>query len=485
MRGWLGRGLIVVGTFVLVWLAVVFYWRSGNRMPNISEVAFYFIAAPIGVLIAMWLSVKAWGLATAQPASSTTAIAEPVVAGQISASDRAVEQEKTLSLAILASSLRTARGASAEELAASLASNKTAFNLDPELTDRNGYPIMSGRVQDTDTGAQLAALAEWAINARLAAISWSDEQLRALALGSAVVTELAQRLIRHATLSDYLAARREKRDAILLPSLRLVMQLPGAWPAEQRSRAAQWFGHLVLEQGWPVEKLLPSTESPAAMPLALASIDRMMVDSFRQSQPCVAIVVACESHIDAATVEKWEEQGKLFDPQGSVALIPGEAAAGLLLADATQAQRLGLDGSAKLHRLIQDSRKKSADAPGFASEELLNGMLQRALDVAGIAAPEVALVSADTDHRSSRMIELISAGSALFPDLDPNTQYLKTAAGCGEIGAAAGIAALALGHYLIANGAAAAVCISNQDSHARSVAALSTWEDQTDMKAAA
>ncbi|MFZ6648937.1 hypothetical protein ACO0LO_24645 [Undibacterium sp. TJN25] len=469
--------MIIVGTFALVWLAVVYYWRSGNRMPSVSEVAFYFIAAPIGVLIAIWLAVKAWGLATAQPEAGTAAVTESASA-HAPAVDTAAEQEKELSLAILASSLRTARGSSAEELAASLASNKAAFNLDTELTDRNGYPIMSGRIQDIDTDRQSAALTEWAINAGLPGISWSDEQLRALTLGTAVLTELAQRLIGHALLADYLAARPERRDAILLPPLRLIAQLPGSWPAEQRGRAAQWLSHLVLEQGWPVEKLLLTVDSPPMPSRALAAIDRLMLDSFRQSLPCLAIVVACESHIDAATVDKWEEEGKLLDPQGNIALIPGEGAAGLLLADAQQAGQFAVNGSAKLHRLAQDARKKSVDAPGFAGEQLLADMIRQALDDGKIAAVDVALLSSDTDHRSNRMIELITAGSALFPDLDPNTQYLKVASGCGEIGAAAGIAALALAHHEVSNGAAAAICISNQDSHERAVAAISTWVEQ-------
>ena len=150
-----------------------------------------------------------------------------------------------------------------------------------------------------------------------------------------------------------------------------------------------------------------------------------MLNGFRLSQPCFSLIFGCESHIADATIEKWESMGQLHTSKDPAALIPGEGAAGLLLADAQQVKLMPEEAYSRLHRTVLNQRNKSADSAGQISDALLTEMVQDALTISHIPAEKISLIAADTDHRNSRMGELMGMGFKSFPDLDPNTQYLK------------------------------------------------------------
>lgn len=60
MPKWLSRSLLIGGTFILVWLVVMYSWHTSNRMPDIPDVVLYFIALPVALLAASWGMSKAW-----------------------------------------------------------------------------------------------------------------------------------------------------------------------------------------------------------------------------------------------------------------------------------------------------------------------------------------------------------------------------------------------------------------------------------------
>lgn len=475
MRGWLSKGLLIGGVFALVWLAVIYSWTANNRIPNASDVAFYFVAAPIAVLIAVWMASKAWGVATSKPSPDTKAVSSVNTVDSNHADARTAEQERVLSLGLLATAIRLTHGASAEELTSKFAANELSLNLDPDFADANGFPVLTGRVAELDEAVQLEALSEFSKAHNKTNLDWSSEQLRAISLGSAVLIDLAQQTLNHPQLEAYIAAPVHLRDAMSLPSLQLVALLPESWEIETRGRALDWFCYLIQQQGWPAEKISVRLERQNVKSRAILALDRLMLDAFRLSQACFGIVLACESHISESSIERWEDAGILFKGQNMSGSIPSEGAAGLLVADAAQTQLMAGDTNVKLHRALLGQRDKSADASGQISDQLLVSMAQDALTIALLAADDIKLICSDADHRLSRSTELLGMGYKLFPELDSTQHYYKLTHACGELGAVASLAALVLGHQHVLNEASSSLCVSNIDKHERAVALLSPW----------
>jgi hypothetical protein len=477
MRGWLSRSLLIGGVFALVWLAVIYSWTSSKRIPNASDVAFYFVAAPIAVLIAVWMISKVWGIARSKPDLDSNAAdaAKSKALNTNNAAERTAVQERSLSLALLMTAIRLTHGDSAEGLRSKFAANELSLSLDPELTDVNGFPVLSGRIAELDEVAQLEALLEFSITQHKPNLEWSSEQLRAISLSSAVLLELAQQAVNHPQLEAYLAAPAHLRETMPLPSLQLVALLPESWEVEARGRVLDWFCHVIQQQGWPAEKITVRLERQSAKSRALLALDRLMLDGFRLSQACFGILIACESSISETSVERWEDAGILFKAQNMSGSIPGEAAAGLLLADEAQAELMKSDSSVRLHRALLSQRDKSADASGQISDQLLVSMTQDALTLSNVSADDIKLICSDADHRVSRSSELLGMGYKLFPELDAAEHYFKVTHACGEIGAVASLAALVLAHQHVLSEASPSLCVSNLDSHERSVAILSPW----------
>lgn len=86
------------------------------------------------------------------------------------------------------------------------------------------------------------------------------------------------------------------------------------------------------------------------------------------------------------------------------------------------------------------------------------------------SGPQLAAVTqvcADSDQRSSRMIELMNSAGTLLPGLDLSLDVLGVAAACGESGHVAALAALVLAHHEAADNAGQVLCISNLDPFQR------------------
>ena len=477
MRPWISHTLLVSGVFIIVWFAMIVYWQATNRMPTSSDVVLYLFAIPAMLLATLWLIFKGVAIFSAKSNDPTASQTKPDA--EALAQARTAEQERALTLAILASALRTVHGQSADELASVLASKKAKLKLDSELKNGDGYPILSGRIESVNEDAQRDSISEWLTTRGAQEITWTSEQLRAQALGGEVVIELAQHAVTHPQLQDYMTASPNKRDTVALPMLQLRALLPTHWEAEKRTITAEWFIHLIEQQGWPSEKIALKSELPNDHVVPISMLDRLSVEAYRQSSPCFGIVLACESHIGDLTVSHWESTGRLFLGESNLGQIPGEGAAGMLLADAQQATLINPKSAAKINRVGQNRRDKSADDKGRSNAETLTGLTKDALLVAAINPEKITLVTADTDLRASRVVELMEMGITTFPDLDLGTQCFKIAASCGAAGAVSSLTALALAHHEAAENSSFALCVNNQDGFARAAVIVSPWSPET------
>lgn len=268
--------------------------------------------------------------------------------------------------------------------------------------------------------------------------------------------ELAQHALLHPLLADYLAAAPADRDAVALPVLHLLPLLPTGWQPGQRQGAADWLLQLVEQQGWPARRLALSPAFALDRPFTL--LDTL-------AQPGLTLLLACESTIGEASVRELQARGLLFSARAGRGQVPGEGAAGLLLADAAQAKLLAAPALTMLDGACAGRCPAPADAR-FDSA-LLASLGRKALADSKTEASAVSTLCADADCRPHRTAEQMSATGALLPDLELAGALLAIGASCGNTGAAGTLAALALAAHEAQASGGPVLCLSNSDDHAR------------------
>lgn len=470
MRPWLRRSLLILAVFALCWGGAIWYWRTSMRMPSTGDLAGTMLALPLLLLASWWLGKKLLARLAAPAAAPADAAGSDALAGGIEAPPRAP-------LHLAAAALRMPGGGSAPELAAALQDKQQRPELDPELTDAQGYPVMSARVADLDEQGQKELLDDLlrtrpAATAQGAAAHFDAEHLRALALGAGVLNELMQEAAMHAALDGYKTAQTGARAA--LPTLQLHLLLPPDWDKPQRDMGAAWLHAQAGQQGWPSDKLSVHLAGDCG-PLAL--IEQLATQAALQEVPCLAIVLACASHIGEMTVHDWTTRGLLFNAGQPGGQIPGEGAAGLLLADAAQAAALQADTPVLLHHASTAVRGQSADSRGHGDASLLAELGGKAMSAASVAPAAITRLYADADQRSSRMIELMNNAGTLLPDIDLSNDVLSVSAACGQSGQVATLAALVLARHEAAENASQVLCLSNLDAFHRAAVVVGPAAD--------
>ena len=115
-----------------------------------------------------------------------------------------------------------------------------ARDIDAELVDADGFPVMTARSGDAIDEALQKEMIEWWTANGVPRQACSDEQWRAVTMASAVVGELASRAA-----CDLIPAEGTP------PMLQLCPILPPNGRVDQRRAACMWFRHTVAQFGWP------------------------------------------------------------------------------------------------------------------------------------------------------------------------------------------------------------------------------------------
>ncbi|OEZ63602.1 hypothetical protein DUGA6_01030 [Duganella sp. HH105] len=459
MAAWLKTLMMAILAFGGSWLGAVWYWRANNRMPATDDLVLCLLVLPLALLAVFWLGRKIYRGISAPAASAS--------GGAAAQAEVPAEPARGPALSLVAAAVRAPHGMSAAELGAALAGAQARPALDSELNDDQGYPIMSARIADIDPDPLREEVSEW-LAAHDLEPHFSDEQWRALSAGSEVVSELSSPLSGHPQLAAH-AERLARREPSPLPVLQLQPVWQAEWKPEQRQAAALWLRHMLTQAGWPEERIAVAPERGAADTEVTTALARLLSDE----PPALTLVVACGSHIGADSVERLGSAAALFNASHPQGQIPGEGAAGLLLADAAQAAMLAPGQQLPQLLAVNSGRlAHSADESKRASAELLLELSTKALHSAGREASAIALITADTDHRTSRVMELMGVMSETTPQLDPGADVFSVGAGCGSCGAVTYLTALALARQEAESRNAAILCISNLDPFRRDVAVI-------------
>lgn len=453
MGAWIKGGLAALVAFALCWGGAIAWWQGAGRSPSNTELALLLLAAPLALLAAFLLVQRLRQPAAAPETDAAQAAAvqpAPPVAGP--------------SLAVLAAALRTPHGAAPEELHEAIAGQRARGDLDPELLDDEGYPVMSVRAADPIDAEGREQLGQWLAAEGLGDPQLNDEQWRALGMATGVAAELAH----HASAHPHALPEDGVAGAPLappVPPLQVMLALSGAWNEAQRNASAAWLRYVIGESGWPAGRVAVTVAAQAA-PGAAVSNWLIQLAAQAAETPTMAMLLAGDSQIGEASVNALAAEGRLFAASRQQGLIPGEGAAGLLLADATQAALLGAEPP-HLHT-VAAQRDDSADAARKPDATVLRRLGMQACMQGAIEPAAVAMLVADTGHRTSRMMELMELANKELAQLDPGADVLAAGSACGHAGAVPFVTALALAHRQALDRQAPVLCVSNEDPHHRS-----------------
>ncbi len=507
MAQWWRGGLAALGVFALFWLFSVWQWQTQATDVQARDLWLHLLLAPALVCVAgavAWLLLRrvrdGGGAVGGAVGGALGASGAGGAVGSGSTSDAAhaaspatasAPPARPLPPLVLCGHALTLPGALAHlgalEAAEALAKGQCRPALDPELTDLDGLPVFTARVESlecaptseasderpswapardgTDSGGP--AHAPWPPEGRVArtqalleGLSWPiwsqvDEALQAWRWASPDAKGLVPDPDPAAVgTPTWLAGVSRPAARPQGPRGRLFLRVlvPDTWPdawqqaavAAVLSEAPEWLrqpvgqGLLSLDAApWPV------TDAEGLW----GHLGDWRALQARRPSPESLWVVGADSLLDADHIDQLQAQGELFTPHHQLGRIPGEAAAAVWLCTPEWQQALADQAPAEhppdmsavpaLHGVLHARRERSADLHGRNHMGTLLGLLAQAPSPAE-------LLLTDADHRASRTAEVFEALTEWAPALDPMQHVLRLGDACGDLGLARGLACLAL-----------------------------------------
>ncbi|MGH6647691.1 hypothetical protein [Aquabacterium sp.] len=492
----LKAGLLCLVVGALVWLVTLWRWQTADHDASGAEIVGQLFVLPLVLTAALLVAV--WGVARVRADAARPVVAAPLVRPRQAMADvpgAASVDERRFSVAVLQSAVNLSVGDSPAQAWGQLQSATQRPSLDPHLQDVDGAPVFTARLPDLAVGDLRDSLPS----------DVSDRVVRALALLQSPADDLIAKACelaedwpaepgvplahepspdRPAHLSGMAPPVSEAvRLASRLPRLNIRLAVPSAWSDAEREHASAWLRMRCTLLADECAAFRHSPPTPHVHVLDHADglwtlLDQEAVQWSREAAPQWSLVLAADSAIDETEVERRQVVGELFTSAHQTGRIPGEAAAGLLLATA---QWPGLNGQtplpARLFRPVRLRRNKSADAAGRVGPAVLHDAMSQALTLCAATPDQLSHVLADGDHRASRTAEVFEALQTLAPALDPMLSVTRVGEACGDLGLAGALVPVALAADLAQQDDEAGVTLALlvQATHERVALALTPW----------
>ncbi|MGT2434424.1 hypothetical protein ACU4HD_47755 [Cupriavidus basilensis] len=230
-------GLTLLAVFVVVWIAVIVWWQSVNRLPTTGDILTYLLLLPVGMIVGYWVIKRALdGIRSNVVAGRELAAATPAAAGTDAKAADPQDATRQWRAVLLASALRAPAGSDAASVV-----DAVQANTQPGLTDVQGFgqPIFAAQVEGIDIEDLRAELAEHHPD-----IDWLDERLRALSLAGQVAEELAAHAVAQVP------------ESTAPESTRLIITalLPREWTPQHQAAADGWLRQRIALI-WPADRL--------------------------------------------------------------------------------------------------------------------------------------------------------------------------------------------------------------------------------------
>lgn len=105
-------GLTLLAVFVVVWIAVIVWWQSVNRMPTTADIFTYLLLLPLGMIVGYWVIKRAVdGIRSNVAAGRELSAAAPAAARADAQPADAQDTTRQWRAVLLASALRALRAA--------------------------------------------------------------------------------------------------------------------------------------------------------------------------------------------------------------------------------------------------------------------------------------------------------------------------------------------------------------------------------------
>jgi hypothetical protein len=445
--------LISIVLVTAVWLGVIVWWQTTQRVVTMQDTLIYLGALPLAALTCIGL--LQWRSARRKRQKDSPADAS---AGDLVQGEPAAPNEPAIQLPILSAWAITGFAADAEEFAQALRDRQIRPVPDALLTDEQGFPLLTGRIADLDTATIQEDLIRIAAERKVEDIpdaeTWREAFLRTLA----VLGSLLDQVLADLPLSldiDRDSQAMERVDALTLrgtaptPStpdqqlrLKIKLLLPAHFqPVEQQLALAyllQRSAELPLSNEYVLLDIVQARDDATALVL----IDQFSVDSHRDNRAQALLLLACDSTLCETVAQDWQANGRLFNQRCPNGLMPGEAAFAVLCANDKAVQATAADPACRFTRLSRLQRETSADTQGKPSHSCLADVVKHALLAANLTGENIGTVACDADHRPNRTLESMGAMMHHTPHLDAIQNRLAAAEACGHVGAASAAGAL-------------------------------------------
>lgn len=433
MAGWLGKAASVVMIFVATWGATILYWRNSGTVPTGMQMLAYLGLLPVGLSGAgfMLRGAARRGVDAALDKAAANDGEPTKGKGEAVAAKVMVPP----SVALIAGGLRLGVDLDAQSwLAAAAAPPRPT--LDGRFRDNYNLPVRMSAAQDLDEFLVLQA--------RQDGIDTAAHERRALALLQPVLEELLEAA--SAALPEIMASeevvvaglrRRDEQRVENVLSVELLV--PGSWSDALRPWVQTWLLEQARMAGIDARRFDVRVTSLDGAREVWPHLQRV-IDALDQGEPRWHLLVSASSSIDAAIVSSWQSSGVLATAQNPDGRIPGEGAAGVLLASRGVAH----EGDARLWRpQLVRAEQIEATRPAEQRRQLatLAAQWQQTL---GLEGAQAQFVLHDSDHRGDLMVDAAAITASLAPDLDFSPQSLALAISAGELGPVLPLAQLAL-----------------------------------------
>ena len=461
MKYWFKGLAWLVAVTCVVWIAVLWHWRSQPRDVAAADLWMYLVALPLVVMGLLVAGRWAWGAAVRKQAQGGSDQATATAPQPAADAAPGVASQRWH---VLGQWVQLAVGGSPEEALDAIAAGAPRPMPDPLLRDDQGLPVLSARCATLDPDAVAVELPQPQL--------FDAAALRALSALAPVIDGLSASW-------GFWASRFQPGLPSAVPAepahrVRVLVHWPAHWNEPVRAQALDWLrlrlqvgaGDAVPAASWMVQEVAGDGVA------LLVAADKLLETLQRQSCDDLVLTLACHSDLDTPAVDRMLREQRLFQserqPRG---VMPGEGAAAVLWA--TRAWPLPEDAApVQACRVQAVRREQSIDAPGRTRARELSQAVESLLTQSAQAPEALCALMSDSDQHTARATELFAVSLSRLPQLEPAEDMRLLGTLSGHLGGASPLTTLALAAAWAGQGPGPVLALSVGDRHWRLAAHL-------------